>query len=81
MTPVSSQRRPALAQTGAMIVRENTALELGCNAHGRSWDRVEKGEGVWRIGKRESSYDMSYSTFLACVQRVGEETVRRYPRE
>jgi len=71
----------ALVQTNAMIVAENTALDLGCNAHNRFWDRVEKRDGVWRIARRESSYDMSCFTFLGRVQEVDQETVRRYPRE
>lgn len=71
----------ALAETNAMIIGENIAMNLGCNAHTRFWDRVEKRDGIWRILKRESSYDQSYFTFLTRVQEPGEQAVRRYPRE
>jgi hypothetical protein len=71
----------ALVQTNAVIMGENTALDLGCTAHNRFWDRVDKRDGVWRIAQRESSYDMSSFSFLVGVQDIDEEAVRRYPRE
>ncbi|WP_328540398.1 nuclear transport factor 2 family protein [Streptomyces sp. NBC_00344] len=71
----------ALVETNAMIMAENTALDLGCTAHNRFWDRVEKRDGVWRIVHRQSVYDMSSFTFLARVQDIDEKAVRRHPRE
>ncbi|MDI5963384.1 nuclear transport factor 2 family protein [Streptantibioticus silvisoli] len=71
----------ALVQTNAMIIAENTALELGATAHNRFLDQVEKRDGVWRISRRDSSYDMSCFTFLTKVQEIDEKEVRRFPRE
>ncbi|MDT1061335.1 nuclear transport factor 2 family protein [Paracoccus sp. CPCC 101403] len=71
----------ALVQTNAMVFAENVALDLGSTTHNRFWDQVEKRDGIWRIARRQSIYDMSYFNFLAKVQEVDETTVRRYPRE
>ena len=71
----------ALVETNAMIIAENTALELGCTAHNRFLDRVEKRDGVWRISHRDSSYDLSYFNFLTKAPEIDEEAVRRFPRE
>lgn len=71
----------ALVETNAMIMAENVALELGCTAHNRFLDQVEKRDGVWRIARRRSSYDMSSFSFLAKVQEIDEKAVRGYPRE
>ncbi|MFJ3698795.1 nuclear transport factor 2 family protein [Streptomyces sp. NPDC090052] len=71
----------ALVETSAMLIAENVALDLGCTAHNRFWDRVEKRDGDWRIVHRASVYDMSSFNFLAKVQDIDESAVRRYPRE
>jgi hypothetical protein len=71
----------ALVQTNAMIIAENTALELGATAHNRFLDQVEKRDGVWRISRRDSSYDMSYFNFLTKVQQIDEKAVSAFPRE
>ncbi|WP_411139638.1 nuclear transport factor 2 family protein [Streptomyces sp. x-80] len=71
----------ALVETNAMIMAENTALDLGCTAHNRFWDQVEKRDSTWRITRRESIYDMSSFSFLAKAPDIDEKTVRRYPRE
>ncbi|WP_328315667.1 nuclear transport factor 2 family protein [Streptomyces sp. NBC_00388] len=71
----------AFVQTNAMIVAENIALDLGATTHNRFLDQVEKRDGIWRIVRRESSYDMSCFNFLAKIQEVDEEAVRSYPRE
>ncbi|WP_371775619.1 nuclear transport factor 2 family protein [Streptomyces sp. NBC_01438] len=71
----------AFVETNAMIVAENVALELGATTHNRFLDQVEKRDGVWRIVRRESSYDMSYFNFLVKVQEVDEKKIRSYPRE
>ena len=71
----------ALVQTNAMIIAENTVLELGATAHNRFLDQVEKRDGGWRISRRDSSYDMSYFNFLTEVQQADEQEVRRFPRE
>jgi hypothetical protein len=71
----------ALVETNAMLVAENVALGFGCTAHARFWDRVDKRDGVWRIARREGSYDMSSFTFLAHRPDIDEEVLGRYPRE
>lgn len=71
----------AFVETNAMIVAENVALDLGATTHNRFLDQIEKRDGIWRITRRESSYDMSYFNFLAKVQEVDEKTVRSHPRE
>ena len=71
----------ALAQTNAMVIAENTVLELGATTHNRFWDRMEKRDGVWRIAKRQSFYDMSHFNFLTQVPEIDEKEVRRFPRE
>ncbi|MBC3840695.1 nuclear transport factor 2 family protein [Streptacidiphilus sp. 4-A2] len=71
----------ALVQTNAMIMAENVALDLGCTAHNRFWDQVEKRDGLWRIVRRQSIYDMSSFSFPGPVQEIDQQVVRRYPRE
>ncbi|MEC3974463.1 nuclear transport factor 2 family protein [Amycolatopsis sp. H20-H5] len=71
----------AFVETNAMIVAENTFLELGCTTHNRFLDQVEKRDGAWRITRRESSYDMSHFTFLTKVEEIDEKAVRGFPRE
>lgn len=71
----------ALVETNAMIVGENTGLNLGCNAHNRFWDRVEKRDGVWGIVRRQSVYDNSSFTFPTGIVDIDPDTVARYPRE
>ncbi|MBR7834270.1 nuclear transport factor 2 family protein [Actinospica durhamensis] len=71
----------ALVQTNAMIIAENTALELGCTAHNRFLDQVEKRDGAWRISRRDSSYDMSCFNFLTRIPEIDEKAVSAYPRE
>jgi hypothetical protein len=71
----------ALVETNAMIVAENVRLNLGCNSHNRFWDRVEKREGVWRIVRRQSFYDMGTFTFPVGTVEIDPDTVAKYPRE
>ena len=55
---VSFQGDKAIVETNAIIVGENVRLGLGCSSHNRFYDRVEKRNGVWKIVKRRSVYDM-----------------------
>jgi hypothetical protein len=71
----------ALVETNAMIVAENTELELGATAHNRFWDRAEKRHGHWRLARRESVYDFSSFTSQTEMPKIDEAAVRRYPRE
>ncbi|MFE2378582.1 nuclear transport factor 2 family protein [Streptomyces sp. NPDC059398] len=70
----------ALVETNAMLIAENVALDLGCTAHNRFWDRVERRDGDWRIVHRASVYDMCSFDFLAKLQDIDESAVRGYPR-
>jgi hypothetical protein len=71
----------AVVETNAMIVVENTDLDLGANAHNRFIDQVERRGGVWRITRRDSVYD--YSTFVFPYGPVAIDTdlARSFPRE
>src|SRR5882762_388723 len=39
----------ALVETNAAVIGENVPLNLGCTAHARFYDQVEKRSGVWKI--------------------------------
>lgn len=78
---VSFQGDKAIVETNAIIVGENVRLGLGCSSHNRFYDRVEKRNGVWKIVKRQSVYDMGSFTFTRGVVDIDTERVERYPRE
>ena len=42
---------------------------------------MEKRDGVWRIVKRQSIYDMGNFTFPVGVVDIDQTTVAKYPRE
>jgi hypothetical protein len=71
----------AIVETNAMIIGENVALELGCVAHSRFYDLVEKRAGVWKIVRRQCIYDNAYFTFPCGVVEIDREAVRKQPRE
>jgi hypothetical protein len=71
----------AIVETNAMIVGENVKSGLGCSVHNRFYDWVEQRNGVWKIIKRQSIYDMGSFTFPQGVVEVDLEIVQRYPRE
>jgi hypothetical protein len=71
----------AIVETNAIIIGENTSLGLGCNGHNRFYDLMEKRNGVWRIVKRQSIYDMGNFTFPVGVVDIDQATVAKYPRE
>ncbi len=71
----------AIVETNAIIIGENTKLGLGCNGHNRFYDLVEKRDGMWRIVKRQSIYDMGNFTFPAGVVDIDQDVVAKYPRE
>lgn len=71
----------AIGETNAMIVGENVKLSLGCVAHNRFYDLIEKRGGVWKIVRRQSVYDMGSFTFPRGVVDVDAAVVDRYPRE
>jgi|SRR5450830_566008 len=71
----------AVVETNAIIVAENVVLNLGCESHNRFYDLVEKRNGVWKIVKRQSIYDMGFFTFPCGLAEINKVTVERYPRE
>ncbi|MGY2799486.1 hypothetical protein ACVWV0_003662 [Ewingella americana] len=71
----------AIVETNAIIIGENASLGLGCNGHNRFYDLVEKRDGVWRIVKRQSIYDMGNFNFPVGVVDIDQATVAKYPRE
>ena len=71
----------AIVETNAIIIGENASLGLGCNGHNRFYDLVEKRDGVWRIVKRQSIYDMGNFTFPVGVVDIDQATVAKDPRE
>jgi hypothetical protein len=71
----------ALVETNAVIVADNAALNLGCAVHNRFFDKVERREGVWKLVKRQSIYDMGSFTFPGGIVEIEQEVVAKYPRE
>jgi SnoaL-like domain len=71
----------AVVETNAMIVVENTDLDLGAITHNRFIDQVERRGGVWGIARRDSVYD--FSTFSLPYGPVDIDTAlaRSFPRE
>jgi hypothetical protein len=77
----SSDGTRAVSETNAVIIVENVSLELGCEAHSRLIDRLERRAGEWRIVDRKVSYDRSHFTFPCGVVDIDREVVNRHPRE
>lgn len=71
----------ALVETNAVIVADNAALNLGCAAHNRFFDKVERRDGVWKLAKRQSIYDMGSFTFPGGIVEIEQAVVAKYPRE
>lgn len=81
-TPVvTAMGDKAIVETNAVIVAENIELGLGCMAHNRFFDKVERRDGVWKLVKRQSIYDMGSFTYSCGVVEIETEAVARYPRE
>ena len=81
-TPVVTFRGDrALVETNAVIVADNAALNLGCAAHNRFFDKVERRDGVWKLVKRQSIYDMGSFTFPGGIVEIEQKVVDKYPRE
>jgi hypothetical protein len=71
----------AVVETNAMIVVENTDLDLGANTHNRFIDQVERRGGVWRIARRDSVYDFSTFAFPYGPVDIDTALARSFPRE
>ena len=71
----------AIAETNAIIVCNNAALQRGCNAHGRFFDLIERRDRNWKILKRQFFYDMSAFTFPNGPIEIDADAAKRHPHE
>lgn len=71
----------AVSETNAVIVAENVRLGLGCEAHNRFIDRLERRDAGWRILHRTSVYDFGSFTFPVGVVEIDRAALEKYPRE
>ncbi|MHC6225564.1 nuclear transport factor 2 family protein [Pseudomonas sp. X10] len=71
----------AIVETNAVIVAENVSLGLGCSVHNRFYDLAEKRDGVWKLLKRQSVYDMGGFSFPRGPQPIDADELQCYPRE
>ncbi|AVE59202.1 MULTISPECIES: nuclear transport factor 2 family protein [Citrobacter] len=71
----------AIVETNAMIIGENVKLNLGMVTHNRFYDMAEKRDGVWKLFRRQSIYDMGSFTFPLGVVDIDQSAVAKYPRE
>ncbi|KUH69800.1 hypothetical protein AU184_08710 [Mycolicibacterium novocastrense] len=71
----------ALVETNAMIIVENSELDLGACAYNRFLDRVEKRDGTWRIAHRDSVYDFATFSYPSGPVPVDKAVVHSFPRE
>ena len=71
----------AVGETNAVVIAENVRLGLGCEAHNRFVDRLERRDTVWRILDRTSVYDFGSFTFPAGVVEIDRAALGKYPRE
>lgn len=78
---VSLNGNKAIVETNAVIVGENAELQLGCAVHNRFYDLAEKRDGVWKLYRRQSVYDMGSFTFPVGAKEIDTTVVARYPRE
>ncbi|SQB29272.1 Uncharacterised protein [Citrobacter koseri] len=56
-------------------------LNLGMVTHNRFYDMAEKRDGVWKLFRRQSIYDMGSFTFPLGVVDIDQSAVAKYPRE
>jgi hypothetical protein len=71
----------AILETNAMIIAENTQLNIGCECHNRFYDMAEKRDGVWKLFHRQSIYDMGTFTFPLGLVEIDHTVVEKFPRE
>lgn len=72
----------AVTETNAIVVAENSELELGATTHNRFIDRVERREGRWAIVNRESIYDFGSFNFpRGLPAAIDRDTVAKFPIE
>lgn len=78
---VSFNGERAIAETNALIVAQNASLGLAALSYNRFYDRVERRDGVWKITRRESIYDMGAFSYPYGPVDVDYEKARSYPIE
>ncbi|WP_370935070.1 nuclear transport factor 2 family protein [Amycolatopsis sp. cg13] len=71
----------AFVETNAMLVSDHLEWGLGVTVHNRFLDRVERRDGVWRITRRDSVYDMGGFTYPYGSRPADDLDPRRHPRE
>ena len=71
----------AVVETNAMVIGTNYELALGCETHNRFIDTAEKRDGVWKLVKRQSVYDMGSFTFPTGPVEIDRSIVAKYPPE
>jgi hypothetical protein len=71
----------AVVETNAVIVVENTDLDLGANTHNRFIDQVERRDRIWRIARRDSVYDFSMFALPYGPVDIDTALARTFPRE
>jgi hypothetical protein len=71
----------AITETNAIVVGFNTALGLGCEAHCRFYDHIEKRDGAWKILERHAIYDMASFTFPYGIVELDTSAIQKYPVE
>ncbi|QLK62155.1 nuclear transport factor 2 family protein [Enterobacteriaceae bacterium Kacie_13] len=71
----------AIVETNAMIIGENVKLNVGCVGHNRFYDLVEKRDGLWKLLRRQSIYDMASFTFPMGPVDIDRAVAAKYPRE
>lgn len=71
----------AIVETNAVIIADNSELQLGCAVHNRFFDKIERRDGVWKLRKRQSVYDMGSFTFPSGLITIDRNVLAKYPRE
>jgi hypothetical protein len=71
----------AICETNAMIIGDNATLNLGCVAHNRFYDLIERRQGVWKVLRRQSIYDCGYFTFNSGMMDIDQAELQNCPRE
>ncbi|WP_286932897.1 nuclear transport factor 2 family protein [Leclercia sp. UBA5958] len=71
----------AILETNAIIIAENVKLNIGCECHNRFYDLAEKREGVWKLFRRQSIYDIGTFTFPLGPVEIDRNIALKYPRE
>ncbi|MGW7535382.1 nuclear transport factor 2 family protein [Amycolatopsis sp. NPDC054798] len=71
----------AFVETNAMLVADHRELGIGVTVHNRFLDRVDRRDGVWRIARRDSVYDMGGFTYPYGIRPADGLDPHRHPRE